>query len=117
MRPHDIRMFAELHPQPAFRGETADADTASQQLAPKGLERNHLGARTIHLVVDHVHQAHTAFVNVEDLEPAANPVSHAQRARHEKYLPPAALCPRNIPFWISSARDCPDASLYVQGIL
>ena len=86
VRPDDVRVFAELHPEPAFRGEPADPDATPQQLAAQCLERNDLGARTTHLVVDHVNQAHSPFVDVEDLEPSTDPVSHRIGAHHEGNL-------------------------------
>ena len=79
-------MLAELGPDPAFRGEPADPDATLHQLAAQGLERNDLRARTAQVVVDHVDQAHSPFVDVEDLEPIADPVSDRDGAGHEGNL-------------------------------
>ena len=40
--PDDVRVLAELDPDPAFRGEPADPDAASQQFVSQGLERDDL---------------------------------------------------------------------------
>ena len=72
-------MFTELHPEPAFRGKPADPDATAQQFVAQRLKRDDLRARTTHLVVDHVNQAHSPFVDVEDLEPSTDPVSHRSR--------------------------------------
>ena len=42
VRPDDVRVLAELGPDPALGGEPADPDAAPQQLAAQGLEGNHL---------------------------------------------------------------------------
>ena len=83
----NVRVLAELHPEPTLLCKPAQPEATSQQLAPKCLERNHLRARTIHLVVDHVNQAHSPLVDVEDLESPADPVSQLKCAHHGGCLP------------------------------
>src|SRR5262249_52443263 len=87
---NDVRVVAELYPQPAFCGKPAFSDPAPQQFPAQRLECNHLRARTIHMVVDHIDEAHPAFVDIEDLEPSTNPLSHGKNVHHAGCLRPLA---------------------------
>ena len=91
VRPNDVRMIAQLRPEPALGGEPADPDGASQQLAAQSLESHHLTAGLAQVVVDHVDQAHAPFVDVEDLESITDPVSDRDETRHEGSLLPHSL--------------------------
>src|SRR5262249_3019003 len=93
MRPDDIRMLPQPGPEPAFRGKPADPDPAPHQLAPQSLERDHLPARASQVVIYDIDQAHPAFVDVEDLEPVAQPFSHRNGARHAASPPSCSMCP------------------------
>ena len=69
-------------PRAGTRWRTATAGPGAQQLVLQRLQRHDLPAGLAQMVVDHVDQAHSAFVDVEDLEPVADPVSHPLNARH-----------------------------------
>ena len=84
--PDDVRMLAELGPDPALRGEPADPDATLHQLAAQGLEGNHLAPGLAEVIVHHVDEAHPAFVDVEHLEPVADPVADRYGRWHEGLL-------------------------------
>src|ERR1700758_666403 len=72
----DIGMLAELGPDPALRGESADSGAAPHQFATQGLQRDYLAAGLAEVIVHDEDQAHATFVNIEYLEPIADPPSY-----------------------------------------
>ena len=95
VRPHDVRMLAELGPDPALRGKPADPDAALQEFTAQGLEGDHFAPGFPEVVVDHVDEAHPAFMDVEHLESVADPVSDRYGRWHEgSPLPRSSTTPR-----------------------
>ena len=84
VRLDDIRMLTELHPEPALRGKPRPPDLVTQQFVLQGLECDHRPTGFAQVVVDHVDQAHSTFVHVEDLESVTDPVAHTPDAHHER---------------------------------
>ena len=90
VRLDDVRMLTELHPEPALRGKPRPPDLVTQQFVLQGLECDHRPTGFAQVVVDHVDQAHSTFVHVEDLESVTDPVAHTPDAHHERYPIPGS---------------------------
>ena len=90
---HDVGVLAKLDPEPALGGEPRTADLVAQELVLQGLERDNRPPGFAQMVVDHVDQAHSTFVDVEDLEPVTDPISHLPNARHGRIPRSGFHCP------------------------
>ena len=90
VRLDDVRMSTELHPEPALGGKPRPPDLVTQQFVLQGLECDHRPTGFAQVVVDHVDQAHSTFVHVEDLEPVTDPVAHTPDAHHGEYPIPGS---------------------------
>ncbi len=93
VRLDDVGMLTELHPEPALGGKPRPPDLVTQQFVLQGLECDHRPTGFAQMVVDHVDQAHSTFVHVEDLESVTDPVAHTPDAHHEQIPHPRISSP------------------------